>query len=127
LTGRLGRGYQTGVPIRTASHAWIMLRKLPRDLTLAWVSGLGVGILACAAAYAFYGTASGPNVLGASIIPLSAIVVGALYVVLARRRMVRASDWLALGYTAAILLSLVALTVREALHEFYLEMTGPVW
>jgi len=104
-----------------------MLRKLPRDLTLAWVAGLGVGILACAVAYAFYGTASGPNVLGAGIIPLSAIVVGALYVMLARRRMVRASDWLALGYTAAILLSLVALTVREALHEFYLEMTGPVW
>ena len=47
--------------------------------------------------------------------------------VLARRRKERASDWLALGYTAAILLSIVLLTIDEALHEVWAELNLTVW
>ncbi len=113
--------------VGTAPGTRIVSRKLPRGLALAWSAGLGVGIVTSAVAYAFYASAGGPTVTGVGVIPLSILVVGGLYVALARRRMVRASDWLALGYTAAILLSIAALTVHEALHEFYLELTAPVW
>jgi len=112
------------VATRTIADAF---QKPPRELTLAWGAGLGVGVVTAATAYACYVHAGGPTVPGVAVIPVSVLVVAALYVVLARRRMVRASDWLALGYTAAILLSLAALTVHQALHEFWLELNATVW
>jgi FtsH-binding integral membrane protein len=115
------------VAVQTVPDAWISFRKPPRELALAWGAGLGVGIVTAGTAYAFYAHAGGPTVPGVAVIPFSMAVVAALYVALARRRMVRASDWLALGYTAAILLSLAALTVQQALHEFYLELNATVW
>ena|SRR5438552_3111903 len=108
-------------------HPRIDFRRLPRDLTIACAVGLGVGAFAAATAYYFYATAGGPTVPGVAVIPLSFFIVAISYAVLARRRKVRASDWLALGYTAAILLSIVLLTIEEALHELWAGLNLTVW
>jgi hypothetical protein len=47
---------------------------------------------------------------------------------LARRRRVRASDWLALGYTAAIVVAVALLAIDEALRGIFDELNGAaVW
>ena len=112
---------------RPAVHAGIALRDVPRDLAAACVAGLGVGAFAAGTAYYFYATAGGPTLPGVAVIPLSLVIVAISYVVLARLRKVRASDWLALGYTAAILLSIALLTIDEALHEVWAAINLTVW
>ena len=63
----------------------------------------------------------------ADILLIALLVVAISYVVLMRHRKERASDWLALGYTAAILLSIALLTIDEALHEVWAELNLTVW
>ena len=99
----------------------------PRELTVAGAAGVGVGAVAAGTAYYFYASTGGPTLPGVAVIPLSFLIVVVSYVVLARRRRARASDWLALGYTAAILLSIALLTIDEALHEFWAEINLTVW
>ena len=111
----------------TARTAFALLRQHPRELTLAAAVGLGVGAFAAGTAYYFYASTGGPTVPGVAVIPLSFLIVAISYVVLAWRRKVRASDWLALGYTAAILLGIVLLTIEEALHEVWAEINLTVW
>src|SRR5882724_11474437 len=103
-------------------RAGIELPGLPRDLTVACTVGLGVGAFAAGTAYYFYATTGGPTLPGVAVIPLSLLVVAISYVVLMRHRKERASDWLALGYTAAILLSIALRTIDEALHEVWAEI-----
>jgi drug/metabolite transporter (DMT)-like permease len=99
----------------------------PRDLKVAGAVGLGVGAFAAGTAYYFYATAGGPTLPGVAVIPLSLLVVAVAYVVLVRRRMPRASDWLALGYTAAVVLASTLLMLWEAARELYAEMNVAVW
>jgi hypothetical protein len=99
----------------------------PRELTVAAGVGLGVGVFAAGTAYYFYASTGGPTLPGVAVIPLSFLIVAIGHVVLTRRRKARASDWLALGYTAAILLSIVLLTIGEALSEFWAELNQTVW
>ena len=103
------------------------LLRAPRELTIAAAVGLGVGAFATAVAYGLYQRAHGPTWAGVAIIPLSVLVMVALHVGLTRRRHARASDWLVLGYTAAMILSTVLFTVQQALHDFYTEFTGAAW
>ena len=112
---------------RPVMRARMDLGGFPRDLKVAGAVGLGVGAFAAGTAYYFYATAGGPTLPGVAVIPLSLLVVAVAYVVLVRRRMPRASDWLALGYTAAILLSIVLLTIDEALREVWAELNLTVW
>ena len=99
-----------------------LLRLLPRELALAAATGLGVGVFAAGTAYGYYVQNGGPTWMGVGVIPISLLIVAALYVGLARRRKPRASDWLALGYTAAIVLAIGLLTVQEALQELAVEL-----
>ena len=55
------------------------------------------------------------------------MIVGVLYLALARARRARASDWLALGYTAAVVLATALLMLWEAARELYAEMNVAVW
>ena len=112
---------------RAGTHAGIAIPRPPRDLALACALGLGVGAFAAGTAYYFYVHAGGPTLPGVAVIPLSLLIVAAAYAILAWRRRARASDWLALGYTAAILLSIVLLTIEEALHELWAEFSLTVW
>ena len=112
---------------RPGVRAGIELRRPPRELTLAGAVGLGVGAFTAGTAYYFYASTGGPTLPGVAVIPLSFLIVAVSYLVLAGRRQGRASDWLALGYTAAILLSIVLLTIDEALHEFWAEINRTVW
>ena len=46
---------------------------------------------------------------------------------LACARRARASDWLALGYTAAVVFATALLTLWEAARQLYAEMNVAVW
>ena len=112
---------------RPGARAGIEFRRPPPELTVAGTVGLGVGAFAAGTAYYFYASTGGPTLFGVAVIPLSFLIVAISYVVLARRRKERASDWLALGYTAAILLSIVLLTIDEALREVWAQLNQTVW
>jgi len=103
------------------------VRAMPRDVRLAGFAGLGVGALAAATAYFSYVRWGGPTLAGVTAIPLSMLVIGTLYVQLVRRRMPRASNWLALGYTAAILFVTVLLAVEETVRGIYQELYVGSW
>ncbi len=98
-----------------------------RDVALACAGGLGVGGLAAVVAYFSWVGANGPTVAGVAVIPLSLIVVGVVRVLLARRRRGRASDWVALGYTAAVVVAVALLALEEALRGLYQELNATVW
>jgi hypothetical protein len=69
----------------------------------------------------------GPTLPGVAVLPISMLVVAALHVLLARRRLAAAGDWVALGYTAGIVVSVAVLAVHEALHGIYQELTPTGW
>jgi len=50
-----------------------------------------------------------------------------VYVLLARRRRARESDWVALGYTVAVVGAVALLALEEALHGIYQELNATVW
>jgi len=101
--------------------------KIGRDVLLASVTGLGVGTLAAVVAYLSWIDAGGPTLLGVAVIPISLIVVAVVHVLLARRRRARESDWVALGYTAAIVVAVALLAVEQALRGIYEELNAAVW
>jgi hypothetical protein len=100
---------------------------IPRELrpvATAGATGLSVGVIAAGVAYAAYVRTGGPTLGGAVIIPLSVLVVAVLRVLLAKRRQVRASDWIVLGYAGGIVLATVLLTVAEVLQAVYNDFGG---
>jgi hypothetical protein len=101
--------------------------KIGRDVALASAAGLGVGTVAAVVAYFSWMEAGGPTLLGVAVIPLSLIVVAVTHVLLARRRRARESDWVALGYTAAIVVAVALLAVEQALRGIYQELNVAVW
>jgi hypothetical protein len=101
--------------------------KIGRDVMLASATGLGVGALAAVVAYLSWIDAGGPTLLGVAVIPISLIVVAVVHVLLARRRRARESDWVALGYTAAIVVAVALLAVEQALRGIYEELNAAVW
>jgi hypothetical protein len=103
------------------------IRGRAREVQLACAAGLGVGAVAAGVAYACWLEARGPTMAGVTAILVSiAVVVGARFT-LARRRRVRASDWLALGYTAAIVAAVALLAIDEALRGIFDELNATVW
>jgi hypothetical protein len=88
------------------------------DMGVAIASGLGfvLGSATVAGLYAFYP----PTRNQAWPIPTlalgSIVLIGALYMAAARLEIVRAGDWLVLGYTAALVLA-ASLVVTEQLVE----------
>jgi hypothetical protein len=104
-----------------------VIGKLPRELARACGAGLALGVLAAGTAYGSYVQAGGPTWTGAGAIPISLLIVAVLHVVLARRHRPRESDWVVLGYAAAIILAMALLTVQEGLHEFYAELDRAGW
>jgi hypothetical protein len=78
---------------------------------------------AAATAYWSYLRAGGPTRLSVAVIPASLLVVAAVYAILARRRR-RASDWLGLGYTAAVVGVTGLLMFWEVVHGFYAQVAG---
>jgi len=127
LTGAERPAYAHAVAAHPHASLPPALRRLPRDLSLACAAGIGVGISAAAIAYAFYVHARGPTWTGVAIIPISVLIVAALYVGLGRRRLPRASDWVVLGYTAAMILSTVLLTVQQMVSQFFANFDSVVW
>jgi hypothetical protein len=113
------------VPARTRSRA--LLPVLPRDVALACATGLGLGAVGLGTAFALHARADGPTWIAVALLPGSMVTVGVLYLVLARLRRARESDWLALGYTAAVVLATALLTIWEAGRELYAEMNIAVW
>ncbi len=108
-------------PVRAAQPV------LPRDVALACATGVGLGGFGLGAAFALHARAEGPTWMAVSLLPLSMLLVGALYLFLVRHRHGRASDWLALGYTAAVVVATLLLTLLEAGRELYAEMNVGVW
>src|SRR5207249_81044 len=77
-----------------------VLSVLPRDVAIACATGIGLGGVGLGTAFALHARADEPTWIVVSLLPLSLVIVGVLYLVLARARRARASDWLALGDTA---------------------------
>jgi hypothetical protein len=100
---------------------------IKRDVAVACAAGLGVGAFAAVVAYWSWITAGGPTFVGVAVIPGSLIVVAVVHVLLARRRRARESDWVALGYTAAVVGAVALLALEEALHGIYQELHATVW
>jgi len=100
---------------------------IKRDVAVACAAGLGVGAFAAVVAYWSWITAGGPTFIGVAVIPGSLIVVAVVHVLLARRRRARESDWVALGYTAAVVGAVAVLAVEEALRGIYQELNTTVW
>lgn len=98
-----------------------------RDVAVACAAGLGVGAFAAVVAYWSWITAGGPTFVGVAVIPGSLIVIAVVHVLLARRRRARQSDWVALGYTAAVVGAVALLALEEALHGIYQELNATVW
>jgi hypothetical protein len=101
--------------------------EIKRDIAVACAAGLGVGAFAAVVAYWSWVTAGGPTFLGVAVIPGSLIVVAVAYVLLARRRRARESDWVALGYTVAVVGAVALLALEEALRGIYQELNTAVW
>lgn len=99
---------------------------LPLDVALACGGGVAVGAIAAITAYASYVHAGGPTGAGVGIIPASLLIVAVAYGILARRRR-RASDWLGLGYTVAVVLATALLMVWEVVSGFYAEISFAAW
>ena len=104
-----------------------VLSALPRDVAVACATGIGLGGLGLGTAVALHARPDEPTWIVVSLLPLSLVIFGVLYLVLARLRRARASDWLALGYTAAVVLATALLTLWEAAHELYAEMNLAMW
>ncbi len=100
---------------------------LPRDVALACATGVGLGGFGLGAAFALHARADGPTWLAVSLLPLSVLLVAGLYFFLARHRHGRASDWLALGYTGAVVVATALLILWEAARSLYAEMNVGVW
>ena len=111
----------------TGPHARAILSLPPRDVAIACATGIGLGGLGLGTAFALHARADEPTWIVVSLLPLSFVIVAVLYLVLARARRVRASDWLALGYTAAVVLATALLMLWEAARELYAEMNVAVW
>ena len=103
------------------------LEKIGREVAVACAVGLGVGGFAAVVAYWSWVTAGGPTFLGVAVIPGSLVVVAVAHVLLARRRRARESDWVALGYTAAVVGAVALLAVEEALRGIYQGLQTTVW
>jgi hypothetical protein len=104
------------------------MRRRAREVEIAGAAGLGVGAVAAGVAYACWLQARGPTLAGVAAILVSVVVVVGARFDLARRRRVRASDWLALGYTAAIVVAVALLAIDEALRGIFDELNGAaVW
>jgi hypothetical protein len=99
---------------------------LPRELRLACLGGVLLGTAAAVTAFWSYLSAGGPTVAGVAVIPGSLLVVAVAYAVLARRGR-RTSDWLGLGYTAAVVVVTALLMVWEVLRGFYAELSFAAW
>src|SRR5213593_3667315 len=99
-----------------------LLSVLPRDVAIACATGLGLGT-----AFALHARAGEPTWIVVGLLPLSLVIVAVLYLMLAYARRARASDWLALGYTAAVVLATTLLMLWEAARELYAEMNVAVW
>ena len=110
-------------------HRCMPRPRLPikRDVAVACAAGLGVGAFAAVVAYWSWITAGGPTFVGVAVIPGSLIVVAIVHVLLARRRRARESDWVALGYTAAVVGAVALLALEEALRGIYQELNTTVW
>ena len=99
---------------------------LPRDVWLAGCGGVLLGSVAAATAYWMYLHVGGPTGAGIAVIPVSLVVVAVAYGLLARRHR-RASDWLGLGYTAAVVVVTGMLMLWEVLRGFYAELSFAAW
>ena len=95
-------------------------------MALACGGGVAVGAIAAVTAYVSYVHAGGPTAAGVGIIPASLAIVAVAYAILARRRR-RASDWLGLGYTVAVVLATGLLMLWEVLSGFYAELSFAAW
>jgi len=113
--------------VATGPSARGVLSVLPRDVAIACATGMGLGGLGLGTALALHARPDEPTWIVVSLLPLSLVIVGVLYLVLARARRARASDWLALGYTAAVVLATALLMLWEAARELYAEMNVAVW
>jgi Zn-dependent protease with chaperone function len=100
---------------------------IKRDVAVACAGGLGVGAVAAVVAYWSWVTAGGPTFVGVAVIPGSLIIVAVVHVLLARRRRARESDWVALGYTAAVVGAVALLALEKALRGIYQELNTTVW
>jgi hypothetical protein len=121
LTARAPRTYADRVSFLAPTTT------IPRELrpiAAAGATGVSVGVIAAGVAYAAYVATGGPTLAGAVIIPLSVLVVAVLRVLLAKRRQVRAGDWVVLGYAGGIVLATVLLTVAEFLQAVYADFDG---
>ena len=104
------------------------IQRRAHEVELAGAAGLGVGAVAAGVVYACWLHARGPTLAGVAAILVSVAVVAGARFSLARRRRVRASDWLALGYTAAIVVAVALLAIDEALRGIFDELNGAaVW
>ena len=113
--------------VATSPPARGVLFVLPRDVAIACATGMGLGGLGLGTALALHARADEPTWIVVSLLPLSLVIVGVLYLVLARARRARASDWLALGYTVAVVLATALLMLWEVARELYAEMNVAVW
>ena len=95
-------------------------------MALAGGGGVIVGAGAAITAFWSYLHAGGPTGTGVAVIPASLLLVAVTYAILARRRR-RASDWLGLGYTAAVVLATGLLMLWEVLRGFYAEISFAAW
>ena len=116
-----------GEAVSTGPSARGVLSVLPRDVAIACATGIGLGGVGLGTAFALHARADEPTWIVVSLLALSLVIVGVLYLVLARARRARASDWLALGYTAAVVLATALLMLWEAARELYAEMNVAVW
>ena len=116
-----------GEAVATRPSARGVLSLLPRDVAIACATGIGLGGLGLGTAFALHARAGEPTWIVVGLLPLSLVIVAVLYLVLAYARRARASDWLALGYTAAVVLATALLTLWEAARELYAEMNVAVW
>jgi len=113
--------------VATGPSSRAVLSLVPRDVAIACATGIGLGGLGLGTAVALHARPEEPTWIVVSLLPLSLVIVGVLYLVLAGARRARASDWLALGYTAAVVLATALLMVWEAARELYAEMNVAVW
>ncbi len=104
-----------------------LLFALPRDVALACATGLALGVVGLGTAFALHARNDGPTWMAVALLPASMVTVGVLYLTLARHRRARESNWLALGYTAAVVLATALLTLWEAARGIYAEMNVAVW
>jgi|SRR5581483_8911628 len=97
------------------------------DARLACTMGIVLGGLAFGTAFSSYLVGGGPSWTAVAVLPGSVLILAALYVAFARASRLRASDWLALGYTAAVVSGAAFVMLWETARTFHAELTVGSW